>query len=104
MKIIELSSARKSLAEYTADLGDEIVVVTKRRRPVAAIVPLKNVDRESIALSMHPDFLGIVTRSRAAIAAGKTLTLAQMRGKALKSRARPAGKTSTRLKIRRKTR
>lgn len=94
MKTIEMSSARKPLAEYAADLGDEILVVTNRRRPVAAIVPLKNVDRESIALSTHPEFLRILERSRAAVAAGRTLTLAQMRGKvksAPKRRASTAG-------------
>lgn len=104
MKTIELSSARKSLAEYAADLGDEIVVVTNRRRPVAAIVPLKNVDRESIALSIHPEFLRIVARSRAAIASGRILTLAQMREKTMGARARPAGKTAGRAKARRKSR
>ena len=60
MKRINLSSADRPLAEYAADLRDEIVLFTKRNRAVAAIVPLKNVDRESLALSHHPEFLELI--------------------------------------------
>ncbi len=98
MKIIEMSSARRPLAEYAADLGDEIIVVTDRKRPVAAVVPLKNVDRESIALSTNPDFLRVIQRSRSALAAGRTLTLAQMRRKVAPLRARGAKAAGTRAK------
>ena len=65
MTTIKLSQASRSLAEYAADLGDEIVVVTDGDKPVAAIVPLKGTDRESLALSGHPEFLDIIKRSRA---------------------------------------
>ena len=41
---------RQPLAQYASEVKDEIVVVTKGRRAVAALVPLKNVDRESLAL------------------------------------------------------
>jgi hypothetical protein len=30
---------------------------------VAALVPLKNVGRESLALSQHPEFLGLIGRA-----------------------------------------
>jgi antitoxin (DNA-binding transcriptional repressor) of toxin-antitoxin stability system len=75
LKEIELSLAVRSLADYAADLGDEILLVTKRRRPVAVVVPLKNIDRESVALSYDPKFLAIIEKSRADIAAGRTMTL-----------------------------
>ena len=39
MKRINLASAHRPLADYAADLGDEILVLTKGRRAVAAIVP-----------------------------------------------------------------
>ena len=76
MKRINLSSAGRPLAEYAAALRDEIVLLTKRNRPVAAIVPLKNVDRESLALSPHPEFLELIAHSRAEFAAGRKLSLA----------------------------
>lgn len=98
MKIIEMSSARRPLAEYAADLGDEIIVVIDRKRPVAAVVPLKNLDRESIALSTNPDFLRIIQRSRSALAAGRTITLAEMRRKVTPARARRAKAAGIRAK------
>ena len=79
MKTIKLSTASGTLAEYAADLSDEIVVLTKRNRPVAAIVPLKGVDPESVVLSGHPEFLKIIARSRAQFRRGQTISLADMK-------------------------
>ena len=79
MKTIKLSTASGTLAEYAADLAGEIVVLTERNRPVAAIVPLKGLDRESIALSGHPEFLKIIRRSRAEFRRGQTISLADMK-------------------------
>ena len=87
MKTLALSTASRSLAEYANELDDEVVLLTKRNRPVAAIVPLRNVDRETLALSTHPGFLALIERSRCQVAAGKTLSFAEMRA-ALKRRGR----------------
>lgn len=90
MKTIKLTSASRSLAEYAKELDDQIVVVTDRNKPVAAVVPLKNVDRESLALSSHPEFLEIITKSRRQFATGKTRSLEEMRRAVLPRR--PANK------------
>lgn len=87
MKTIKLASASRSLAEYTKELDEEIVVVTERNKPVAAIVPLRNVDRESLALSSHPEFLNIIAQARREFAAGKTLSLEEMKKAVLSRRA-----------------
>ena len=79
MKTIQLSNASRSLADYARELKDEILVVRDARRPVVAMVPLKAVDRESLALSAHPEFLAVIARSRAQFAAGQTLTLEEMK-------------------------
>lgn len=79
MKRINLSSADRPLSDYAADLCDEIVLLTRRNRAVAAIVPLKNVDRESLALSHHPEFLEVIARSRTEFALGKKISLAEMK-------------------------
>jgi antitoxin (DNA-binding transcriptional repressor) of toxin-antitoxin stability system len=92
MKKVSLGQASRSLGEYAAELEDEIVVVTKGRRPVAALVPLKNVDRESLALSTHPGFLKLIQRARAEVAGGKTLSLDEMRRRVL-----PRGAANKRL-------
>jgi len=86
VKRINLSSADRPLAEYAAALRDEIVLLTKRNRAVAAIVPLKNVDRESLALSHHPEFLELIAQSRADLAAGRKLSLGEMRRSVLPKR------------------
>lgn len=79
MRKIKLSQATRSLAEYAADLGDEIVILTEGNKPVAAIVPIKETDRESLVLSGHPEFLRLVERSRAEFREGRTLSLEDMK-------------------------
>ena len=79
VKTIKLSQASRPLADYAAELGDEIMVLTDRDRPVAAIVPLRRADQESLALSNHPEFLGIIAQSRADVRAGRTVSLTSMK-------------------------
>lgn len=86
MKTIKLSSASRSLAEYASELDEEIMVLTKRNKPIAAIVPLKGVDRESVVLSAHPEFLKLIARARREFATGKTLSLDEMKRAVLAQR------------------
>ena len=79
MKTLPIAKASRPLADYTAELDGEILVVTDGRRPVAALVPLNEIDRGSQRLARHPDFVRLIKRSREEIAAGKSLTLEQMR-------------------------
>ena len=88
MKTIKLSQASRPLAEYAADLRDEIVILTERNRVVAAIVPLKKTDRESVMLSGHPEFLKIIERSRADFRSGRVVSLEAMKNE-LKRRPSP---------------
>jgi PHD/YefM family antitoxin component YafN of YafNO toxin-antitoxin module len=88
MKTIELTTASEPLSSYADDLGEEIIVLTRRRKPVAAIVSLKDVDRETLALSTSPVFWEIIDRSRAQFAAGKTLSFEEVKRRALPKRAR----------------
>ena len=88
MKEIELAAAVRPLGDYATELGDDILLITKRGRPLAVVVPLKNVDREQVALSYNPKFLAIVERSRADRAAGRTMTLEEVK-RAVKMMAPP---------------
>lgn len=63
MKKLELTKATSSLAEYTRDLNGETMVVTKKGRPIAALISLENTDWETISLSTNPKFLAILRRS-----------------------------------------
>jgi len=92
MKKITLSRASRSLAQFTTELEDEIVVVTEGNRPLAALVPLKNVDRESLSLSTHPEFMKLIKRARRDFALGKVVSLEEMR-----SRVRRMGPPNTAL-------
>jgi antitoxin (DNA-binding transcriptional repressor) of toxin-antitoxin stability system len=80
---VKLSRATRPLAHYVADLRDEPVLLTEGRKAVAAIIPLRNVDRESLVLSQHPEFLELIARSRADFAAGRTIPLSEMKQRVL---------------------
>jgi antitoxin (DNA-binding transcriptional repressor) of toxin-antitoxin stability system len=86
VKKLRLSSAVRPLADYIADFPDETVVLTEGNRAVAAIIPLKNVDRESLTLSQHPEFLELIARSRAEFAAGRTMSMSEMKRRVLPKR------------------
>jgi len=86
VKRLRLSLAVRPLADYVADIRDETIVLTEGNRVVAAVVPLKNVDRESLALSHHPEFLELIARSRAEFAAGRTVSLDEMKRRVLPKR------------------
>ncbi|MBM4044240.1 MAG: hypothetical protein FJ279_03935 [Planctomycetes bacterium] len=83
MKTIELTAATRPLSEYAKEFGDDVVVLTSHRKPVAAIVSLRNVDKESLSLSTNPEFMEIIGKARAEFKAGKKLTLAQMKREVL---------------------
>jgi antitoxin (DNA-binding transcriptional repressor) of toxin-antitoxin stability system len=78
MKRIEISAASKPLSEYAGELDDEIVILTSGDHAVAALVPLKNIDEESLALSTNQTFLDIIERSRKEIRACNTISLEEM--------------------------
>ena len=60
-----MTDATESLAEYARRLGAEPLIVTAHGKPVAALVPVSNVDLETLSLSTNPDFLALIERSRA---------------------------------------
>ena len=84
MKTIELSDASKPLSDYAEALDDDILVVTSRKKPVAALVPLKHVDREALALSTNPEFRAIIEAARDGFRVGKRLSLEEMKREVLK--------------------
>ena len=79
MKTIEISTASKTLAEYASDIDQDFVVLTSNNKPVAAIVSLKNIDPESLALSTNREFMEIIEQARQEIADGSTVSLDEMK-------------------------
>ena len=65
MRILEMTEATASLAEYAEELDKEPLILTVGGKPIAALLPIENVDLETVTLSTHPQFLALIERSRA---------------------------------------
>ena len=102
MKSLKLTEVTGSLSDYARDGLREPVVITKRGKPVVAVMPLtKYDDWESVALSTNPKFMAIIERSRASARNGGSLSLEEVRRK-YGRHARPA-RSSGRRRSRAKT-
>jgi PHD/YefM family antitoxin component YafN of YafNO toxin-antitoxin module len=75
MKTIQMPKALQALLSFAEASEQDTLVFTEKRRPVAALISLRKVDRESLALSTNPVFWRIIERSRKQIRAGQTITL-----------------------------
>ena len=75
MKAMKLPKEIESFLHVAEAAEEETLVFTRKKRPVAALVSLKKVDRESLALSTNPQFLKIVETARKEVRAGKTISL-----------------------------
>lgn len=68
MKSIEMDDANQTLAECARGIDGEALVVTEHGRPAAVLLPLENVDLETVSLSSNRQFLELVERSRLRLA------------------------------------
>ena len=64
MTTLEIQEATASLAEYVRDVVKEPLIVSRKGRPVAALVSIENADWETVSLSTNPWFLALIQRSR----------------------------------------
>ena len=71
MKSLKLPKEIEPLLKAAESAAEDTLVFTYRKRPVAALVSLRHVDRESLALSMNRDFLTIINKARREIRAGR---------------------------------
>ena len=78
MKALKLPKELEPFLEAAEISKEDTLVFTKKKRPVAALVSLRNVDRESLALSTNPEFLRIIQTARKEIRAGKTTSLKEL--------------------------
>jgi len=88
MKTVEISEATGPLSEYAEQAHQEALVVTAGGKPVAALVPIEDVDLESLSLGTNPDFLGLIETSRARCRPGAGISTDEMR-KRLAARRQP---------------
>lgn len=64
MKTIEMAKATAPLAEYARDVDKEPIILTRKGKPIAALVTIENADLETVTLSTNPKFLALIERSR----------------------------------------
>lgn len=81
MRTVEITEATGPLSEYARKARKGALVVTRRGKPVAAVVPVGGMDLESLSLSTNPDFIALIERSRARYRATGGLSLEDVREK-----------------------
>ncbi len=62
MKKVEMTKATQPLLEHAKK---DTLVLTRRGKPVAALVPVDSDQWEDWVVSTHPDFIEIIKRSEA---------------------------------------
>jgi prevent-host-death family protein len=96
MKTLEMKEATGELASYERQVRRGPVVVTRRGKPIMALVSIENVDLETMSLSTDARFMVLIQRSRALYKAGTGTSLAEIKRKyAIKrpKRTRPRRRT-----------
>lgn len=79
MKTLDLKHASRPLADYAAKLGEDGIILTSRKKPVAALVSVKGADAEGLALGMNPAFLRLIHRARSEVRRGRVASLQQVK-------------------------
>jgi antitoxin (DNA-binding transcriptional repressor) of toxin-antitoxin stability system len=64
MTKIEFKKASEPLSKYAQRARKDLVIVVKKGKPFAAVVPIRNADDETVSLSTNRKFLAIIERSR----------------------------------------
>jgi hypothetical protein len=59
MTKVEFKKASGPLSEYAEKARKDLVIVIKRGKPFAAVIPIRNADEENIALSTSRKFVNI---------------------------------------------
>jgi len=67
MTKVDFKKASRPLREYATKARKNPIIVFKRGKPFAAVIPIRNADEETLALSTSGKFLKIIARSRARI-------------------------------------
>jgi len=62
MKTLDIAEATRPLAEYANIVTNEPVIVMSHGKALMALIDLNHIDLESLSLS--PDFMEIINRSR----------------------------------------
>ncbi len=64
IKVLKKTDANASLSDYVERIEDILVVITADEKPVAVLMPVENIDLETLSMSTNSQFLEIIERSR----------------------------------------
>jgi prevent-host-death family protein len=79
MTKIEFKKASGPLSEYAEKARKNPIIVVKRGKPFAAVIPIRNADEETVALSTNRKFLRIIDRSRARVKKTGSISAGELR-------------------------
>jgi antitoxin (DNA-binding transcriptional repressor) of toxin-antitoxin stability system len=79
MTKVEFKKASGPLSEYAEKARKDPIIVIKRGKPFAAVIPLRNADEETIALSTNRKFLNIIERSRTRVKREGAISTSELR-------------------------
>ncbi|HEV8292854.1 MAG TPA: hypothetical protein VGP94_13060 [Tepidisphaeraceae bacterium] len=82
MKTMEFPAGQKELRAAIRQGEEETVVLTRRGKPVAAVVPMKGIDAETLRLSTSRKFMSILRKSFKELDEGRGISLAEMKRRA----------------------
>jgi len=99
VKTLELEKASRPLSEYAEGLDSEPLVITSDRKPVAALISLKDVDKESLLLSLDLAFMEIIRRARAEVRRGQVYSLEQVKHEMLTEASAPPKRRTRRRRV-----
>jgi PHD/YefM family antitoxin component YafN of YafNO toxin-antitoxin module len=83
MKTVDIADATSPLADYVPGIRTEPLVITDHRTPTAVMLPIDDVDLESIALGTNPAFMALIERSRSRARQEGEISAEEMRRRVL---------------------
>jgi prevent-host-death family protein len=82
VKTVEMAEATASLSDYARKARKETLIVTRRGKPVAALMPVDaRTDLENLVVTTHPTFRAIMERSEARYNTEGALSTKQVRAR-----------------------
>jgi len=82
VKTVEMAEATASLSDYARKARQETLIVTRRGKPVAALMPVDaRTDLENLVVTTHPTFRAIMERSEARYKTEGGLSTKQVRAR-----------------------
>lgn len=78
MKKVKLTEANAPLKDYVERLDGNSLIVTKKGKPLIALVPIRGVDLESLSVHTDPEFIALGERMKAQRANEQPLSADEM--------------------------